>query len=129
MGPFVFCQHLDRASGARSSPAAPGLWPPHRAPKPAALQKEGASRERPGKPGLTFREQRKLNALPAVIEALEAEQHALTQAMCPPEYHRQAPDALKADRERAETIEHDRARKFERWAVLAAKAGEGPPPV
>jgi len=93
------------------------------APKPVALQKEEARRERPGKPGLTFREQRELDALPGVIEALEAEQHALTQRMCAPEYHRQPPEALKADRERAETIEHDLARKFERWAVLDAKAG------
>jgi hypothetical protein len=49
--------------------------------------------------------------------------------MCAPEYHRQSAEVLKADRERAETIEHDLARKFERWAVLDAKAGERPTPV
>jgi ATP-binding cassette subfamily F protein uup len=98
-------------------------------PKPVTPQKELARRERPEKAGLTFREQRELDALPAEIEALEAEQHALTERMCAPEYHRQSAEVLKADRERAETIEHDLARKFERWAVLDAKAGERPTPV
>jgi ATP-binding cassette subfamily F protein uup len=72
---------------------------------------------------LTFGEAREIEALPAEIEALEAEQHALTQRMCAPGYHRQPPDALRADRERAEAIEHLLAQKFERWAALDAKAG------
>jgi ATP-binding cassette subfamily F protein uup len=92
-------------------------------PKPVAATRNEARRERPRKPGLGFREQRELDALPAEIEALEAEQHALTERMCAPGYHRQAPDALKTDRERAQAIEHALAAKFERWAELDAKAG------
>jgi ATP-binding cassette subfamily F protein uup len=72
---------------------------------------------------LTFGEAREIEALPAEIEALEAEQHALTQRMCAPGYHRQPPDALWADRERAEAFEHLVAQKYERWAALDAKAG------
>ena len=79
-------------------------------------------RERTAKPGLTFKEQRELDALPHEIETLEAEQHALTQRICAPGYHQQAPDVLRADRQRAESIEHALAAKFERWATLDAKA-------
>jgi hypothetical protein len=42
--------------------------------------------------------------------------------MCAPGYHQQAPEALRADRQRAESIEHALAEKFERWAALDAKA-------
>jgi ATP-binding cassette subfamily F protein uup len=84
-------------------------------------------RERTAKPGLTFKERRELDALPHEIETLEAEQHALTQRMCVPGYHRQAPDVLRADRQRAESIEHALAEKFERWAALDAKASVNAP--
>jgi ATP-binding cassette subfamily F protein uup len=83
-------------------------------------------RERPAKPGLTYKEQRELDALPGEIEALEAEQHALTERMCAPGYHAQAAEAHRADRQRAESIEHALAEKFERWAALDAKATAAP---
>jgi ATP-binding cassette subfamily F protein uup len=96
------------------------------APAAPAARPDGR-RERAPKPGLTFREQRELAALPDEIEALEAEQHALTERMCAPGYHQQPPEALRNDRLRAETIEHALAAKFERWAALDAKAGETAP--
>ena len=71
---------------------------------------------------LTFKEAQELKRLPDEIEALEAEQHSLTARMCAPDYHQQPADALKADRQRAEAIEHLLAQKFERWAALDAKA-------
>ena len=64
-------------------------------------------------------------ALPDEIEALEAEQHALTQRMCEPDYHRSDAKVLKEDRERAEAIEHQLAQKFERWAALDAMVQAG----
>ncbi len=91
----------------------------------APAQRPDARRERTPKPGLTFREQRELESLPEAIEALEAEQAALTQRMCAPDYHRQPPEAMKADRLRAQAIEHALAEKFERWAALDAKASVG----
>ncbi|MDH4181967.1 MAG: ABC transporter ATP-binding protein, partial [Betaproteobacteria bacterium] len=99
--------------------------PPAPAPeqKPSAQASGEARRERPRKPGLSFKERRELDALPAEIEALEAEQHALTERMCAPDYHRRPPETLKAERERAQAIEHELAAKFERWAELDAKAG------
>jgi ATP-binding cassette subfamily F protein uup len=98
--------------------------PVEAAPPNAATQvaRADSRRERTAKPGLTFKEQRELDALPHEIETLEAEQHALTESMCAPGYHQQALEALRADRQRAESIEHALAEKFERWAALDAKA-------
>jgi ATP-binding cassette subfamily F protein uup len=108
-------------------------WLVQRPPPPAAAPAKSetpartpARRERAPRPGVTFNEKRELDALPAAIEALEAEQHALNERMCAPGYHQQPPAALKVDRERAEAIEHALARKFERWAELDAKAGAAP---
>jgi len=72
---------------------------------------------------LSFKEQRELAALPAELEALEQEQHALTATMCAPDYHKRDAAAMKADRARAEEVEHLLAQKFERWAALDARAG------
>ena len=71
---------------------------------------------------LSFQEKRDLESLPGEIEALEREQHALSGRMSSADYHRQGPDAIKADRVRAEQIEHGLAAKFERWSALEDKA-------
>ena len=71
---------------------------------------------------LTFKEQHELDLLPAELEALEREQHALTVRMSAPDYHRLGPAAIKADRLRAAEIEHQLAAKFERWGALDARA-------
>ena len=71
---------------------------------------------------LSFKEQRELEALPAELEALEQEQLALTARMSAADYHRQAPDAIRADRLRATAIERALAHKFERWGELDARA-------
>ncbi|MEO8486344.1 MAG: ATP-binding cassette domain-containing protein [Betaproteobacteria bacterium] len=76
---------------------------------------------RAAKPKRTFKETREIEALPGEIEALEAEQHALSQRMCGSDYHQHPAEALRADRQRAEAIEHLLAQKFERWAALDAK--------
>jgi ATP-binding cassette subfamily F protein uup len=71
---------------------------------------------------LTFSEQRELDALPAELEALEREQHALSERMCAPDYHRQDAERIKADRRRAQEIEQLLAERFARWGELDAKA-------
>jgi ATP-binding cassette subfamily F protein uup len=71
---------------------------------------------------LSFKEQHELAALPGELEALEREQHALSERMCAPDYHRLGVDALKADRQRAAEIEHALAQKFERWGELDARS-------
>jgi ATP-binding cassette subfamily F protein uup len=74
---------------------------------------------------LTYKEQRELVALPGDIEALEREQHELTERMSSPQYHRQGADAIRADRARAGQIEHELAAKFERRSQLEDRVREG----
>ena len=70
---------------------------------------------------LTYKETRELESLPGEIEALEAEQHALTAKMTAPDYYRQTPDALRADRERSAEIERLLMEKLERWHALESR--------
>ena len=77
---------------------------------------------KPARTRLSFKEQRELAGLPAELEALENEQHALTALMSTPDYHKRGADAIRADRQRAEAVEHLLAAKFERWAELEARA-------
>jgi len=104
----------------------------------ASLARSGESRDaastssvpspaKAAKSKLSFKERLELDKLPARIEALEAEQHALTARVCAPDYHRQGPDVAKADRARAAAIEHELAACFERWTELEAKAGTTTP--
>ncbi len=80
-------------------------------------------RSAPSGAKLTFAERRELAALPDELEALEREQHALTERMCRADYHKGSIEAIKADRKRAEEVEHALARKFERWGELDARNG------
>ena len=94
----------------RASIGTPGMpEPPTRKDAPRAATKSIK---------LTFKEQRELDALPAELEALEREQHALTLRMSAPDYHRLGPAAIKADRLRAAEIGL-LAAKFERGALDA----------
>ena len=59
-------------------------------PAPRAAQRAGAK--------LTFAERRELAALPDELEALEREQHAFTERMCRPDYHRESAETIRTDR-------------------------------
>ncbi|MFN7572345.1 MAG: ATP-binding cassette domain-containing protein [Betaproteobacteria bacterium] len=99
------------------------------APVAAAADKPTASRKAEAKPAargrLGFNEQRELAALPAQIERLEAEQQSLNARMMSAEYHRQGAATIKADRLRAEEIEHELAGKLERWVELEGRSTAG----
>ena len=71
---------------------------------------------------LTYKEARELEALPGEIQSLEAEQKALLERMNAQDYFRQAPEALKNDRDRNGEIEELLLRKLERWEELDARA-------
>jgi ATP-binding cassette subfamily F protein uup len=76
---------------------------------------------------LSYKETRELEALPGEIEALEAEQHALTAKMSAPDYFRQGPEALRADRARSAEIEALLMQKLERWHALEERIrGQSP---
>jgi ATP-binding cassette subfamily F protein uup len=71
---------------------------------------------------LSYRESRDLELLPSQIESLECEQAALVARMSEPDYHRQGPGPLKADRARLGEIEILLAAAYERWGELEKKA-------
>ena len=95
------------ASAARSSPAPT----PAQRPAPAANKRK-----------LSFKEQRELDSLPGDLEKLEAEQLALTQRLCEPDYHRVGAEQMRRDRERATQIEALIAAGLARWETLEALA-------
>jgi ATP-binding cassette subfamily F protein uup len=97
--------------------AGPAAGKPKAASQPPPETRRGA----PSGAKLTFAERRELAALPDELEALEREQHALTERMCRADYHKGSVEAIKADRKRAEEVEHTLARKFERWGELDAR--------
>ena len=94
--------------------------------RPAAAVEEKPAAKAPAREKarskLSYKESRKLEALPREIEALEAEQKALGEKMGDPHYFRQVPHALRAHTRRSDEIEALLAEKLERWQSLEAKA-------
>jgi ATP-binding cassette subfamily F protein uup len=74
---------------------------------------------------LSFKEQRELESLPADMEKLEEELRALTDRMASPDYYKESPPAIKANRLRTQEIEHALAEKLERWIALEERAKAG----
>jgi ATP-binding cassette subfamily F protein uup len=65
-----------------------------------------------------------LQELPGRIEALEAEQAALTAEMNGPEYYRKDAQALRADQVRLQAIETQLMEWLEQWETLEQRARE-----
>ncbi|MFN7757932.1 MAG: ATP-binding cassette domain-containing protein [Betaproteobacteria bacterium] len=93
------------------------------APAAAAAAAPAAPRERSARK-LSYKEQRELDALPGEIEALEAEQQALSARMHGAEYHATAPAQMAADAQRTSELEALLHGKLERWTELDEKAKE-----
>ena len=94
--------------------------------KRVAGTKDEVAEPRPPKTArqrLSYKEQRELDALPAQIESLEAEQNELQSQMATAHYHRRGGAQIQQDRARLEQIETSLARCFERWAALEARKG------
>ncbi|MBR9981839.1 MAG: ATP-binding cassette domain-containing protein [Desulfatitalea sp.] len=90
------------------------------APVTAAAKKTPALRSpAPAKPKrLTFNQERERNALPATIEALETEQHALQTAMADPAFYKQDRQVIVAQQNRLATVEDQIAVAYRRWEEL-----------
>jgi ATP-binding cassette subfamily F protein uup len=99
----------------RQRPEAPAVPEPCVTPetRPAA----GAASPRKKR---SFKEQRELESLPAVIEAIEAETAALHAAMAAPDYYRQPGDLLARDQARLRDLQSRLAAAFVRWEALEA---------
>ena len=72
---------------------------------------------------LSYKESRELEQLPVRIEALEAEQRALTSAMGRGDYHLRGAEQMRFDALRAREIEQELELAFERWVELDARRG------
>jgi len=68
----------------------------------------------------SFKEQRELDSLPALIDTLETEIASLHAAMAVPDYFRQAGDVLARDQARLRDLEAQLAQAFARWEALEA---------
>lgn len=86
-----------------------------RRPRPAAAV---ATPRQPTKTKLSYNAQRELAALPQRIEALEAEQTALTDAMSNAAFFRQAPAQIQAAQRRLTDLTAELDAAYQRWAQL-----------
>ncbi len=107
-------------------------WQAYRARQPAAepaprradrAKAVSAPTTRPAKTGLSYKEARELEAIPARIAELEAEQARLAERLADPELYRRAPGEVAGLNARAEAIEAELLELLTRWEALEAKAG------
>jgi len=99
------------STGAATS-ARSGAAPPASAPGPAAAPK-------PRK--LSYKDQRELDGMPALIQRLEAEQARLSGLIGDPELFRKSPDAAAAAVKAMEAIQGELEAAFSRWEALEAR--------
>ncbi len=73
---------------------------------------------------LSYKDQRELEAMPADIEALEAEQRLLTERLSTPDYARKDPAQMAKDGARIAALEKILLDKLERWDMLEAASNQ-----
>ncbi len=104
---------LQSASVKRAPAAAAALVSQPSAPAIAA-----AAATTPKRAKLGFKEQRELDALPARIEALEAEQRLLGERLASTEFYREAPQRVAEVQSRFGHIEEELMQALARWELL-----------
>ncbi|MDQ6680997.1 MAG: ATP-binding cassette domain-containing protein [Pseudomonadota bacterium] len=110
-----------RASGAADK-SKPNVLPSAAAPASAAASPASAAAAAPtAKPRkLSYKEQRELDALPARIEVLEAEQKALGALLGDAAVYAREPDRAAAAQARYAQIDRELSSALERWELLGA---------
>ena len=86
--------------------------------EPKKMQKPRPQRERPRT--LTFKENRELEALPALIESLESERDSLHKTLGDPDFYKREGQRMPELKTRIGEIEGELADAYERWEVLDA---------
>jgi ABC transport system ATP-binding/permease protein len=86
-------------------------------PGQAAAQDGGALARR----RLSYMEQREFDRLPARIEALEAEQQRLHDAVAAPHFYKEAPDAIRSVLSRLEALQVELIAVYARWDELDSR--------
>jgi ATP-binding cassette subfamily F protein uup len=99
-----------RARNLREKPAKPTA--PTAAPAPTPVVKKAK---------LSYKEQRELEGLPALIEALEAEQKALGEQLAGTAIYAGDPQVLTQTQARFSQIDNELLAALERWELLSAK--------
>jgi ATP-binding cassette subfamily F protein uup len=109
-------QHTS-AAGALDARGAGTVRTPTRdsqAPRPESLSPSTRKR-------LSYMEQRELDALPARIDALEAEQRAVQAQIAGPDFYKERSDAITAALSRADVLERELTALYDRWSALDEK--------
>jgi ATP-binding cassette subfamily F protein uup len=106
--------------------------------KSAGAKKARAAAEKPNEPAdekpkttkivvktkkLSFKEQRELDGLPAVIETLESEQRALAAKIAGPEFYKEGKETIAQSLKRVEELQRELATVYARWSELDARKG------
>jgi ATP-binding cassette subfamily F protein uup len=93
---------------------------PQEAAKPAARKKAApqADRAKPVAKKLSYKDQRELDALPALIERLETEQTVLQEHMAEPGFYQQDGAAIADANQRLEQLGAELVSAYERWEAL-----------
>ena len=91
---------------------------------PPPVKPETSRPKRSAKPGLTFKEQRELEALPEAIEMFEAELEELYKTMADPEFYRKNGAGAATALARLKSVEEQRDESYRRWEFLDMKASE-----
>ncbi len=86
--------------------------------KPAKQGKPRQKQERPRI--LTFKEKKELEALPLLIESLEAERDGLYEILADPEFYKQEGSRIPAAKTRIGELEKEIAEAYERWGLLGS---------
>jgi ATP-binding cassette subfamily F protein uup len=104
--------------------------------KSASAKKARAAAETPSQPAaekpkttkivvktkkLSFKEQRELDGLPAVIEMLESEQRALATKIAGPEFYKEGKETIAQSLKRVDDLQRELAKVYARWAELDAR--------
>ena len=87
-------------------------------PGPAPVEKERA--QKPGK--LSYKDQRELDALPAIIEGLEDEQSQLQEAVSDAAFYQQPAEEISTTLARLESIASELVEGYARWEELEAQS-------
>jgi ATP-binding cassette subfamily F protein uup len=75
----------------------------------------------PARRRLSYMDQRELDQLPARIEVLEAEQHALHEAVAAPTFYKDPPDAIRATLDRLDQLQRELLEAYARWDGLDSR--------
>jgi len=112
-------------------------WQRQRRPSPVRTGAEASPRTQAAKAGrasaavesrprkLSYKEQREFDALPARIEALEAEQRGLGERIAHPDFYKESADAIRDALARVTAIEADVHEAYARWSELESRQAAG----